>query len=197
MHSASTHTFGGFSRFLEADVSQRDYDPSSIIAALNLVLSMQASRTGARVGKNRHFFTPEERRMIGPGVEAWRGFYSSIRPVYKNLMVNVNVCMTAFVEGRNLGDAIRDFQYGSRGGFPDLKFMFGKSNVKIRTLHNGYKKPLKAIGHQTAAQQTFLEDGKQTTVANWFRRSEISIFRSKTLAYGFCRISKPSSSTCG
>ena len=189
--------FGCFSRFLEADVSQRDYDPGAILAALNLVLSMQASRTGIRVGKNRHFFTPEERRMIGPGVEAWRGFYSSIRPVYKNLMVNVNVCMTAFVEGRNLGDAIRDFQYGSRGGFPDLKFMFGKSNIKIRTLHNGYKKPLKAIGSQTAAQQTFLEDGKQTTVANWFRRSEISFFRLKALAYEFRRISEPSSSTRG
>lgn len=164
-------TFRYFSRFLEADVSQRDYDPGPMLAALNLVLSMQASRTGVRVGKNRHFFTPEERNMIGPGVEAWRGFYSSIRPVYKNLMVNVNVCMTAFVEGRNLGDAIREFQHGSRGAFPDLKAMFGKSNIKIRTLHNGYKKSLKAIGRLTAAQQTFPEDGKKTTVANWFQRS--------------------------
>jgi eukaryotic translation initiation factor 2C len=51
-----------FSRFLEADTSQRDYDPGPILAALNLVLSMQASRTGVRVGKNRHFFTPEEQR---------------------------------------------------------------------------------------------------------------------------------------
>lgn len=177
MYGSPTHAFGCFSRFLEADVSQRDYDPGPILAALNLVLSMQSSRTGVRVGKNRHFFTPEEQRMIGKGVEAWRGFYSSIRPVYKNLMVNVNVCTTAFVEGRNLGDAIREFQYGSKGGFPDLRLMFGKSNIKIRTLHNGYKKPLKAIGNQTAAQQTFQEDGKQTTVANWFRRSEISLFR--------------------
>jgi eukaryotic translation initiation factor 2C len=167
-----------FVRFLEADTSQRNYDPGPLIAALNLVLSMQASRTGVRVGKNRHFFTPEERNMIGPGVEAWRGFYSSIRPVYKNLMVNVNVCMTAFVEGRNLGDAIREFRYGSQGGFPDLKALFGKSNIKVRTLHNGYKKPLKSIGNKTAAQQTFLEDGNQTTVANWFRRSEF-LFRFK------------------
>jgi eukaryotic translation initiation factor 2C len=157
---------------------------------------MQSSRTGVRVGKNRHFFTPDELQMIGPGVEAWRGYYSSIRPVYKSLMVNVNVCMTAFIEGRNLGDAIRNFQSGSRGGFPDLKAMFGKSNIKIRTLHNGYKKPLKAIGHQTASQQTFLEDGKQTTVANWFRRSEITFFVLKTLAHEFRRISEPSSSAC-
>jgi len=146
-----------------------------MLGALNLALSMQASRTGVRVGKNRHFFTPEERSMIGPGVEAWRGFYSSVRPVYKSLMVNVNVCMTAFVEGRNLGDAIREFQYVSKGAFPDLTAMFGNGNIKIKTLHNGYKKRLRAIGPQTAAQQTFLEDGRQITVANYFRRSEISL----------------------
>ena len=69
--------FGHFFRFLDADPSQRDYDPAPLLGALNLVLSMQASRTGVRVGKNRHFFTPEERSMIGLGVEAWRGFYSS------------------------------------------------------------------------------------------------------------------------
>ncbi|KAF8229226.1 hypothetical protein L208DRAFT_1402452 [Tricholoma matsutake] len=86
------------------------YDALPLISALNLVLQQNASRTGVRVGKTRYFFPSSARKIsLGPRVEAWQGFFASVRPTYKQLMANVNVCMTAFVEPCNLPDALRGF----------------------------------------------------------------------------------------
>ena len=43
------------------------------------------------VGRNRFFFrTANEPFSLGGGLEAWKGFYSSVRPSHNQLMVNVN-----------------------------------------------------------------------------------------------------------
>jgi len=43
------------------------------------------------VGRNRFFFpTAADPFDLGGGLEAWKGFYSSVRPAHKQLMVNVN-----------------------------------------------------------------------------------------------------------
>jgi len=75
---------------MEGQPESRDYDPLPLISALNLVLQQNASRTGVRVGKSRYFF-PEtfEKYKLSDGVFALQGFYASIRPVFKELMVNV------------------------------------------------------------------------------------------------------------
>jgi eukaryotic translation initiation factor 2C len=58
-----------------------------VISALNLVLKQHASRGGFRLGQNRYFFTPRERLQLSQGVQAWQGFFISVRPVFKQLMV--------------------------------------------------------------------------------------------------------------
>ncbi|KAG8798792.1 hypothetical protein FRC16_006546 [Serendipita sp. 398] len=132
---------------------------------------MQSSRTGIRVGRNRHFFGPPV-QSIGNGVEAWRGYYASVRPAWNTMMVNINVCMTAFVESKNLGTAIAQFMQGSYGAVPTLSRMFQKSNLKVKTLHLGYRKPVRAILGKTPDQQTFecKEMGGTVTVAEYFRK---------------------------
>lgn len=72
-----------------------------VITALNIVLASHPGRAGpgggVLVGRNRFFFpTAMQPQSLGGGLEAWRGFYSSVRPAFKQLMVNVNVCTTAF-----------------------------------------------------------------------------------------------------
>lgn len=155
----------------DGDPAYVDKDIGSLISALNLVVQADASRKGARVGKNRHFFEPSV-GSIGGGIEAWRGFYASVRPVWKSMMVNINVCMTAFVESKNMATAISDFQKGSRGAIPDLGKMFGKSVIRIKTLHLGYRKPVRGIMDKKPSQQTFpcAELGGTVTVAEYFRR---------------------------
>ena len=70
----------------------RDVDPLPLISALNIVLQQHATRTGVRVGKNRFFFPTSAQKIdLGPGLQGVQGFYTSVRPAYHQLMVNVYV----------------------------------------------------------------------------------------------------------
>lgn len=74
---------------MDGNLQSRDYDPLPLISALNLVLQTYPNRNGIRVGQNRFFFPQGQRASLGPGVIALQGFYTSVRPAYKQLMVNV------------------------------------------------------------------------------------------------------------
>jgi len=75
---------------MEGQPESRDYDPLPLISALNLVLQQKASRVGVRVGQSRYFFPATfEKYNLSVGVFAMQGFYASVRPAYKELMVNV------------------------------------------------------------------------------------------------------------
>jgi hypothetical protein len=144
------------------------------VSALNLVVQASSARTGTRVGKNRYFFGPAQ-GSLGSGVEAWRGFYASVRPVWKSMMVNVNVCMTAFIEPKNMAVAIMDYQGGSRGAFPNLRDLFQKSTLRVKATHLGYKKKVRAIESRRADQVTFVceeMNNRKVTVAEYFRHSK-------------------------
>jgi eukaryotic translation initiation factor 2C len=142
-----------------------------LISALNLVLQQQPADMGVRVGKNRYFFplSGMPAMDLGLGVEACQGFFTSVRPTYKQLMVNVNVCMTAFYTRGNLAEAIIAFSRSSLGAMP-RRFSQG---IKVTTTHLGYKmrKPLKRITDKPASQ-TFFEHDKygRISVEQYFKR---------------------------
>ena len=83
----------------------RNYDPAPLVSALNLVLSDHANHSGVRIGRQddgnygsgKYFFpfTHQQPPLLGPGVIAVQGYFASVRPVYKELMVNVCV-LTSF-----------------------------------------------------------------------------------------------------
>lgn len=89
------------SRYLFGQANYRDYDIMPIVSALNLILGAHPNRSdgpGVMVGRNRWFFkTPgEQPTPLGAGLEAWKGFYSSVRPAHNQLMVNVNGMLFRF-----------------------------------------------------------------------------------------------------
>jgi eukaryotic translation initiation factor 2C len=148
-----------------------------MISALNLVLQRHPTRAGAiRVGKNRFFFPSKaDTHPLGLGVEAWKGFYTSVRPSFSQLLVNVNVCMTAFYTPGNLAEAMIQFNRQSKGGMPrDFK-----SGLKVTTTHLGYKKrkPLRAITSKSARDTTFdcEELGGKVSVEHYFLKSSFPI----------------------
>ncbi|KAL5479122.1 hypothetical protein ACEPAI_2410 [Sanghuangporus weigelae] len=151
------------------------YDPLPIISAFNLITKSHASHNGVLCKKNRYFFPPkmlnETPFDLGGGLEAWKGFFFSVRPVYKNLMINVNVCMSAFcVPYARLSDVILEFQARSRGAIP--RELEGR--VRVTTTHLGYRKknPIKALGPQSARKTMFQcdePDGK-ISVEQYFQR---------------------------
>lgn len=134
-------------------------------------MQRQAAQHGIRFGKNRYFFEDNEKRQLGPQLLALMGFYSSVRPVYKQLMVNVNVCMAAFLQPGRLSDALRAFDSRSRGAISqDLL-----AKVRISTTYRGYKsiKTIFRISDKSARKHTFnsKEHGRKFTVEEFFLKS--------------------------
>ncbi|KAH7882934.1 ribonuclease H-like domain-containing protein [Phlebopus sp. FC_14] len=158
---------GNLMNYLEGHAQYRNYDILPVLAALNVILAASPSQTGVMVGRNRFFFrsaaTPAP---LGGGLEAWQGFYSSVRPAHKQLMVNVNVCTTAFYVAQNLADAMRQFTSFSYSARMDA---FCKG-VRVRTTHLNYRKTVKKLSRYTARTYEFetAEYGK-VTVLNYFK----------------------------
>ncbi|KAK0467814.1 argonaute-like protein [Desarmillaria tabescens] len=150
--------FDELSKYLNANEEYRDYDPLPIISALNLVLQQNAMRTGVRIGQNKYYFQPppSEHKSLGPSIEAWRGFSISVRPAYKQLMVNIKACMAPFVKPGNLADVLELFNRDSLGGMPTLPKGLARS-IKVVTTYLGHKRRYKLwdIGHKSAQNTTF------------------------------------------
>jgi len=122
------------------------------------------------VGRNRFFFRSGGVRPVslGGGLEAWKGFYSSVRPAWKQLMVNVNACTTAFYQPRNLAVAMIEFEQSSFGAQP-ATFVRG---VRVKTTHLGYKKTVKKLARTTARLHKFDSgDFGTVTVEQYFKKS--------------------------
>ncbi|KAI0313106.1 Piwi-domain-containing protein [Amylostereum chailletii] len=171
-------------RYLEGDIDKPDEEVVPLISALNLVIHKQASQNGYRFGRNRHFFDDEEKGSLGGRLWAYMGFFSSVRPVYKQLMVNVNVCMTAFHQPGNLAEAMAAFNAGSYGANPQ-EFM---SKVKISTQHLGYKRirtVKRIVGNGTAVTQKFKCNeygGGLISVQQYYKRKYNIVLRHPNLS---------------
>ncbi|KAL5520600.1 hypothetical protein ACEPAF_2601 [Sanghuangporus sanghuang] len=153
--------------YLAGNPESRELDIAPLLAALNIVLAQHPSRNGVMVGRNRFFFS-HETFNLGGGLEAWKGFYSSVRPAYKQLMVNVNVATTAFYSEGNLANAMLEFRNASFGARVD-QFVRG---IRIQTTHLGHKKTIKRASSHTAKSYRFKwdETGGQISVEEYFQR---------------------------
>ncbi|KAJ2922390.1 hypothetical protein H1R20_g14704, partial [Candolleomyces eurysporus] len=165
---------GNLLNYLAGQSQYRDYDIMPIVSALNLVLGAHPNRSdgpGVMVGRNRWFFKApgEQPTDLGAGLEAWKGFYSSVRPSHNQLMVNVNVCTTAFYIPGNLADAMTNFRNASFGARP-AAFVKG---VRVQTVHLGYRRTVKTLSNKTARTHRFkvqeYED-REMSVEEYFKR---------------------------
>lgn len=146
-----------------------------VVSALNLILTAHPSRVaggGVVVGRNKFFHpSPNEPPIsLGGGLEAWKGFYSSVRPAHKQLMVNVNACTTAFYTPGNLATRMQEFQNYSFGARPNA-FVKG---LRVLATHLGYRKSIKKVAHVNARQHKFTAEGMgEVTVEQYFAKSEV------------------------
>ncbi|KAE9400886.1 argonaute-like protein [Gymnopus androsaceus JB14] len=159
-------------KYLAGQPQYKDYDIMPVLSALNVILAAHPSRPahgGVMVGRNKFFFPNSNAAPValGGSVEAMRGFYSSVRPSYNQLMVNVNVCTTAFYTPGNLADALHAFMQSSFGARPNA-FVKG---VRIRTTHLGYKKTVKSVTNLKPRQHKFTsEEMGEIDVESYFKR---------------------------
>lgn len=173
-------------RYLDGKPDHRDDDILPLVSALNLILQQHASKMGVRSGRNRYFFPSLARFPLGLGLETWKGFFMSVRPAYKQLMVNINVCMTAFYTPGNLAEAMIAFNNQSQGGMPRA-FV---EKLKISTTHLGYvrKRGITGVMPTTARRTQFQceELGGMVTVEQYFKRSKSCNFHSVATSAADC-----------
>jgi len=168
---------GPINQFTEGDLQGRTNDLLPTLSALNLILQYPASHNGVRLGKKdsngatKYFFDPSEIHSdirLSTGVQVWRGFFISVRPTFKQLMVNVNVCSSAFIEPRNLAEVLLEVKT-KHGTMPRLPSSVVGS-IRVKTRHLGHKKKLFAIGTNTARNQQITVDGERISVEEFFKR---------------------------
>jgi len=147
-------------------------DPQPMLSAFNIILAKYPSQHGIMVGRNKWFFpTPNSASSLGGGLEAFRGFYSSVRPSFQQLMVNVNVATTAFYRPGNLAGLF--FEFGQNGGNRLSTFIY---HLRIEMTHTGrrMRKAIKGVRLQTnASTYTFKcdeYDGEKISVETYFKR---------------------------
>ena len=150
-----------------------DIDTLPLVSALNLTLMKHAQRTGVRVSKNKYFFpSSSEHHTLSLGVEAFRGFFMSVRPMYKQLTVNVNICMTAFYVPGRLDQRMDEFSQQTRGNIPHSFF----ERLKVSTKHLGFTRKYtihRVMTGKTARTERFnCEEFKgMISVEDFFKRS--------------------------
>ncbi|KAK3825007.1 MAG: Piwi domain-containing protein, partial [Benniella sp.] len=67
------------------------------IMALDVLIRHQPAMLHATVG--RAFYTPDSKKLLEGPLEAWRGYYQSMRPGYGKMLINVDITGTAFFQG--------------------------------------------------------------------------------------------------
>lgn len=171
-------------QYLQGRPEQKSLDIQPALAALNIILAAHPSRTGhngggVMVGRNKFFFPSDVQLPLTGGLEAWRGFYSSVRPAHKQLMVNVNACTTAFYKPQNLADAMIEFQQATFGG----RFTAFVKGVRVQTTHLKRRRGVKAASHYTPDQHKFQSDefGLITVTAYFKKKYSISLRHGSTL----------------
>ncbi|KAL4890621.1 ribonuclease H-like domain-containing protein [Aspergillus ambiguus] len=106
-----------------------------VLRAMDIVLGFYAKtqQSVASVGSNRHFAVSGplvEKWNLGAGLEAYRGFFVSIRAATARLLVNVQVKYSACYQEGSLADVVREFQRTHRNVY-DLRRFLDKLRVRV------------------------------------------------------------------
>jgi eukaryotic translation initiation factor 2C len=171
--------------YLAGSPQYHNHELLTFISTLNIIFAAHPNCTqsgaGVAVGQNGYFFpTVAQSAPLGDGLEAWRGFYSSVRPSFKQLMANVNVCTAAFYFKENLADIMLACANTSSGARM-IDFVEG---IRVKTDYSNNLNTVKGFAEVTARQYTFYctELGGKVTFEEYIKRSVSFIIL--TLMYG-------------
>ena len=163
--------------------SAKDYDSSTIIRALNIILAkfpssgLSANRQIVNFGQQRFFIIETSPRELGGGLVAYRGYYSSIRPSFGRVLCNINVCTAAFFKPMNLGEMLNQVFGGRGGGGGGVQYK-SINGLKVATTYMGRRKKfvLGGVGSNGPSQETFWWEEHDSTVSvtDYFKRRKFS-----------------------
>lgn len=136
----------------------------------------------------RSFFTNVERKDLRNGIEAWRGYFQSVRPATGRMLINIDISTGIMYKGGPLIGLCLDF-FGRIGananmlapahGLPqrqwiELKRFLMGIKIVTTTVAPNRRSPraVKSISSKGADQMTFqLREGGTLTVAKYFKQT--------------------------
>ncbi|KAI9193484.1 Piwi domain-containing protein [Polychytrium aggregatum] len=136
---ATTINFFELQRFCHAKADKSE-SIEHALAAIGIILRSVPSRHYLRIRDN--IFSPNDRIKISNGLEIWRGFHQSARPMRcGSLGVNIDIATAAFrTGGKNLVDIAMDILdcKDPRNILPGLDILSKElKNVKVETNYRG------------------------------------------------------------
>lgn len=116
---------------------------AEVIQLLNVIVTKAPSEAAnvRNVGQNNFYpyggHPGTESYDLGQGLEALRGYFSSVRPAISRLLVNINVTSGAFFKPMHLPDLLREFNSGNDQAESFLRML----KVEARYTKDGQKEP--------------------------------------------------------
>eukprot|EP00246_Nothoceros_aenigmaticus_P001144 TRINITY_DN1150_c0_g1_i1.p1 TRINITY_DN1150_c0_g1~~TRINITY_DN1150_c0_g1_i1.p1 ORF type:complete len:895 (+),score=130.97 TRINITY_DN1150_c0_g1_i1:157-2841(+) len=169
-------------RFLAGQTSEL---PQDCIQALDVVLKEAATRKGFLAGKRSFFSKNFGVVSLGSGVEAWKGFYQSIRPGNSDLLLNIDLSALAVLEEiplleflqhtcrtdvRELHRAVqRQDAEGDRFRVQIKKSLKG---IRVETIHSAKRRyKIQSVTDEPLNSLTFDMEGSDVRVTEYFERT--------------------------
>lgn len=155
--------------------------PQNAIQALDLVLRHAATLQYIPIGSK--LFTPNGAVNIGLGLDVWHGYHQSVRPTQWKMMLNIDVCATAFYRTLEVIEFLYEItRYDCTKQTKPLSDLARKQfskelrGLKIEITYAGNQRRkyrVNGLTRDSAQNQTFSleKDGKKSniTVRNYFK----------------------------
>ncbi|KAJ3796816.1 argonaute-like protein [Lentinula aff. detonsa] len=167
-------------RYIDGKQSQ-DNAVLTAITALNVVIRMEPSQ---RFPFNvRSFFTDQEKKDIGLGLELWRGYFQSVRPALGKMYIIVDTSTATMYKAGRLIDLCLNFfkrmdpkVLAPKNGLPDrerLRLQKFISGIRVITNTSGDRKIARVVKKLSSAGASALsfkvKEGETVTVAQYFQ----------------------------
>ncbi|KAF8464442.1 Piwi domain-containing protein [Kalaharituber pfeilii] len=155
---------------LQGSAVAGDVDREQALQCLNLVLGRYPSRYHLNPTLNKYFIaTSRSEQTFGPGVEALRGYFSSVRPTVNGLTCNINLCTSAFMKPGSLLDVMNEIiiKAGDRH-FEVLERTLTKIKVTYDYTGTPTMRTIYKVETKTAGEAKFTKNGEDITVQDYF-----------------------------
>ncbi|KAL0388535.1 UNVERIFIED_CONTAM: protein argonaute 10 [Sesamum radiatum] len=152
--------------------------PKEALQILDIVLRELSMKRFCPVG--RSFFSPDIRRpqRLGDGLEAWCGFYQSIRPTQMGLSLNIDMASAAFIEALPVIEFVaqllgKDVLSRPLSDSDRIKVKKALRGVKVEVTHRGdvrRKYRVSGITTQPTRELVFpVDDNSMKSVVEYFQ----------------------------
>ncbi|KAJ7702361.1 Piwi domain-containing protein [Mycena rosella] len=156
-------------------------DPKTATATnlLQLLIRQSSNQNNPTNNGRAYFSSAGKRTLPGTGVELWRGFFQSVRPVIGRMLVTIDTSMAAVYESGPLLDVAthvldtrntRDLDLSNEHHFRKLQNHFKNKLIKTKTTGERTK-TIHALERGPIGRYRFQKDDDVTTVAEHYYKA--------------------------